>query len=42
MRYVPRAARGRLARLLRDLPGVLVHGPRQCGKSTRGTIDLPL
>jgi hypothetical protein len=34
MRYVPRAAAARLARLLRDFPAVLVHGPRQCGKST--------
>lgn len=31
---VPRAARVRLERLLRDFPVVLVFGPRQCGKST--------
>jgi len=34
MRYVPRAATGRLERLLREFPAVLVYGPRQCGKST--------
>lgn len=34
MRYVPRAVTGRLERLLRDFPAVLVYGPRQCGKST--------
>jgi predicted AAA+ superfamily ATPase len=34
MRYVPRTATGRLERLLRDFPAVLVLGPRQCGKST--------
>ena len=34
MRYVPRAATGRLTRLLREFPAVLLYGPRQCGKST--------
>jgi predicted AAA+ superfamily ATPase len=34
MRYVPRAATGRLERLLREFPAVLVYGPRQSGKST--------
>jgi hypothetical protein len=34
MKYVPRAATGRLERLLGQFPAVLVHGPRQCGKST--------
>jgi hypothetical protein len=31
---VPRSAAGRLARLLREFPAVMVYGPRQCGKST--------
>jgi predicted AAA+ superfamily ATPase len=34
MRYVPRGATGKLDRLLRAFPAVLVYGPRQCGKST--------
>jgi predicted AAA+ superfamily ATPase len=34
MNYVPRAAAGRLKRLLGSFAAVLVHGPRQCGKST--------
>ncbi len=34
MHYVPRAAAQRLDRLRREFPAVLVHGPRQCGKST--------
>ncbi len=34
MRYVPREAEGRLDRLLRAFPVVLVVGPRQSGKST--------
>jgi predicted AAA+ superfamily ATPase len=34
MKHVPRAARGRLDRLLKEFPAVLVVGPRQCGKST--------
>ncbi|MBI4229260.1 MAG: ATP-binding protein [Planctomycetes bacterium] len=34
MHYVPRRAEDRLARLLKTFPAVLVHGPRQCGKST--------
>lgn len=34
MLYLQRHARGRLRELLRAFPAVLVHGPRQCGKST--------
>jgi predicted AAA+ superfamily ATPase len=34
MRYVAREAAGRLLRLLREFPAVLVYGPRQAGKST--------
>jgi hypothetical protein len=34
MEYVPRKAQERLRRLLATFPAVLVHGPRQCGKST--------
>lgn len=30
----PRFARGRLEEALGDTPVVLVHGPRQCGKTT--------
>src|SRR5687767_14761941 len=30
----PRFARARLAEALADTPVVLVHGPRQCGKTT--------
>jgi hypothetical protein len=41
MRYIPRAAEGRLRRLLREFPAVLVHGPRQCGKSTLVRTALP-
>lgn len=34
MSHVSRRAAGTLRRLLRAFPAVLVHGPRQCGKST--------
>ena len=34
MDFIPRGAAGRLRRLLRSFPAVLVYGPRQCGKST--------
>jgi hypothetical protein len=34
MRFVPRIEAGRLARLLKAFPAVLLAGPRQCGKST--------
>jgi hypothetical protein len=34
VQFVPRRAAAGLTRLLRDFPAVLVHGPRQCGKST--------
>jgi len=30
----PRSARSRLEEALKDTPVVLVHGPRQCGKTT--------
>jgi predicted AAA+ superfamily ATPase len=36
----PRFARERLEEALTDTPVVLVHGPRQCGKTTFGT-DRP-
>jgi predicted AAA+ superfamily ATPase len=32
--YIPRAVSARLADGLRESPVVLIHGPRQCGKST--------
>src|SRR5512136_166291 len=41
MRFVPRAHEGRLRRLLKTFPVVLVHGPRQCGKSTLVRMLLP-
>jgi predicted AAA+ superfamily ATPase len=34
VRFVPRRQASRLAALLRSFPAVLVHGPRQSGKST--------
>ncbi len=34
MKFLPRIASGRLKQLLRSFPIVMVHGPRQCGKST--------
>jgi predicted AAA+ superfamily ATPase len=34
MKYIPRKAEVPLRRLLATFPAVLVHGPRQCGKST--------
>ncbi len=34
MKFVPRLAAGRLRRMLGAFPAVLLHGPRQCGKST--------
>jgi hypothetical protein len=34
MEFIPRSVAGRLRRLLRSFPAVLVCGPRQCGKST--------
>ncbi|MGH9366637.1 MAG: ATP-binding protein [Thermoanaerobaculia bacterium] len=34
MKILARGAAGRLRRLLRTFPAVLVYGPRQCGKST--------
>ena len=34
MRWVPRIAERRIARLLRDFPAVFVQGPRQAGKSS--------
>ena len=33
-RYIPRFIQSRLETALRDTPVVLVHGPRQCGKTT--------
>ncbi len=33
-RIYPRFARSRLEEALQDSPVVLVHGPRQCGKTT--------
>ena len=33
-RFYPRHVEGRLKEILRDTPVVLVHGPRQCGKTT--------
>jgi predicted AAA+ superfamily ATPase len=41
MRYVPRAAAKRLRRLLSEFPAVLVHGPRQSGKSTLVREECP-
>ncbi len=41
MRYLPRDASERLRALLRTFPAVLVHGPRQCGKSTLVQHALP-
>lgn len=41
MRPVPRAAAGRLERLLREFPVALVIGPRQCGKSTLARLLRP-
>lgn len=42
MRYVPRAAAARLARLLRDFPAVLVHGPRQFFWRTHAGAEVDL
>lgn len=41
MNYLPREAQGRLRELLRTFPVVLLHGPRQCGKSTFVRHVLP-
>ena len=41
MNPVPREAAERLRRLLSTFPVVLVHGPRQCGKSTLVRTVLP-
>ena len=41
MEIIPRNAAGRLRRLLASFPAVLVHGPRQCGKSTLVRTVLP-
>ena len=41
MRSVPREAQESLRELLRGFPVVLVHGPRQCGKSTLVRMTLP-
>jgi hypothetical protein len=41
MDYIPRQAAQALRRLLRTFPAVLVHGPRQCGKSTLVRATLP-
>ena len=41
MRTIPREAEGSLRELLRTFPVVLVHGPRQCGKSTLVRMALP-
>ena len=34
MRYYPRHIRGQLLESLQDSPAVVIHGPRQCGKTT--------
>jgi predicted AAA+ superfamily ATPase len=41
MRYVARELAGRLLRLLREFPAVLVYGPRQAGKSTLVRATCP-
>lgn len=41
MNYLSREASARLKSLLRTFPAVLVHGPRQCGKSTLVRKLLP-
>lgn len=41
MKIVPRMLGTRLQKLLRTFPAVLVHGPRQCGKSTLVRVLLP-
>ncbi len=41
MDHVPREAATAVRRLLRAFPAVLVHGPRQCGKSTLVGTLLP-
>jgi uncharacterized protein len=41
MKLVDRTAAATLERLLRTFPAVLVHGPRQCGKSTLVRAALP-
>jgi len=41
MPYLRRSAAERLRFLLRTFPAVLVHGPRQCGKSTLVREELP-
>lgn len=41
MRYIARDQEEQLRRLLRTFPGVLLLGPRQCGKSTMARRALP-
>jgi predicted AAA+ superfamily ATPase len=41
MKYLDRGQTATLERLLREFPAVLVHGPRQCGKSTLVRHALP-
>jgi hypothetical protein len=41
VKFIPRRQAARLRRLLRLFPVVLIHGPRQCGKSTLVRHVLP-
>src|SRR5216117_474418 len=41
MEYLERGQTSTLKRLLRDFPAVLLHGPRQCGKSTLARHAYP-
>ena len=37
--FIPRYVQRRLAEALEDSPVVLIHGPRQCGKTTLAQIE---